>query len=80
MNRFVSQGPRLLHYGHPTARFNRAERIEIALSLEMPAPALVDLFDQSFICLRRRRYGIWLEIAGKERHAVLIEDLKNKPV
>src|SRR5438067_345637 len=80
MNRFVSQGPRLLYYSHPTARINRAERIEIALSLEMPAPALANLFDQSFICLRCRGYGIWLEIAGKKRHAVLIEYLKNKAI
>src|SRR5438445_13828018 len=80
MYRFVSQGPGLLHYGHPTARFNRAERIEIAMSLEMPAFALADLFYQSFICLRCRGYGIWLEIAGKKRHAVLIEYLKNKAI
>ena len=80
MNRFVSQGPGLLHYGHPTARFNGAERIEIAMPLEMPAFALADLFDQSFICLRCRGYGIWLEIAGKKRHAVLIEYLKNKAI
>src|SRR6266542_3009780 len=45
MNRFVSQGPRLLHHGHPTAGFNRAERVKITVPLEMSALALADFFD-----------------------------------
>ena len=45
VNRFVSQGSRLLHYGHPATRFNRAERIKVTVPLEMPAFALADLFD-----------------------------------
>src|SRR5215470_7314971 len=51
MNRFVSEGPRLLHYSHPAAGFDRAERVKIAVTLEMSALALADLLDQSFVCL-----------------------------
>ena len=80
MNRFVSQGSRLHDYSHPTSGFNRAERIKITVPLEMPALALVDLADQPFVRLWRRRYGIWFEIAGKKRHPVLVEHLKKEPV
>ena len=43
MHRFVGNGFGLLHQRHPTGRFHRAERIEIAVSLEMPASAAADL-------------------------------------
>src|SRR5262249_40591945 len=49
MNRSVSQHPRLLHYGDPTGRFNWAERIKITMPLEMPALALANFCDQSFV-------------------------------
>ena len=45
MNRFVGQAFRLFDYGDPTGRFDRAERIKIAMPLEMPALALADLFE-----------------------------------
>src|SRR5262245_14614825 len=65
MNRLVSQCSRLLHYSHPAAGFNRAERVKVTVSLEVSAFALVDLFDQSLVCLRRGRYGIGLKSLAK---------------
>src|SRR4029453_6048402 len=66
VNRFIGQASRLLDYGDPTGRFDRAEGIKISLPLEMPALALPDLFEQN-PALGGMGVGIGLEITVESR-------------
>ena len=79
MNGLVGETFRLHNYRDPTGRFDGAERIKIAVPLEVPALALADLIDQN-PPFGRSRFGVRLKISGKKRGAVLIEHLEKKPI
>ena len=78
-DRFVGRSLRLLHYRHPPGRLDRAERIEVVMSIEMPGLRLTNLLDEG-ICDRRNRGRVRLEIVRKEGGAVLVDHLADRLV